>query len=225
VTLRIGGKVTRFLTVHLKSACVSPLEGGGNGNGRGQLAGDDPACTVLQAQLQPLENWLQERSQGVDAVVMLGDFNRNIAHEASLPANTPVRTRGQATEPYVPGVRSTSLWREVNDGVPAASLLMALETTCPLTEDSARLCKDAKARVLDQTEMDRLTDGKALGCRNPVGLDHIAVHLPAGNGPAVPMAEKVALGFLGRTLEANDKRPDPLLAVSDHCPLKARLPL
>ncbi|MEY4906651.1 MAG: hypothetical protein RL260_369 [Pseudomonadota bacterium] len=224
VTLRIGGKVTRFMTVHLKSSCVSPLEGGGNGNGRGQLAGDDPACTVLQAQLQPLENWLQERSQGVDAVVMLGDFNRNIAHEASLPANAPVRSRGQATDAYAPGVRSNNLWREVNDGVPAASLLTALDTACPLNEDTARLCKDAKARVLDKPEMERLTDTKALGCRNPVGLDHIAVRLPAGAG-AGTVAEKVALGFLGRTLEANDKRADPLLAVSDHCPLRARLSL
>jgi Endonuclease/Exonuclease/phosphatase family len=225
VALRIGGKVTRFMTVHLKSACVSPLEGGGNGNGRGQLAGDDPACTVLQAQLQPLENWLQERSQGVGGVVMLGDFNRNLAHEASLPANAPVRSRGQASDPYTAGVRSNSLWREVNDGVPSVSLLTLVDTTCPLNEDTARLCKDAKVRVLDQPEMARLTDAKALGCRNPIGLDHIAVHLPAGSGAAVPVAEKVALGFLGRTLESGDQRPDPLLAVSDHCPLKARLPL
>lgn len=225
VTLRIGGKVTRFMTVHLKSSCVSPLEGGQGGNGtRGQLASDDKACTVLQAQLQPLENWLQERSQGVDAVVMLGDFNRNIAHEASLPANTPVRSRGQATDAYTPGVRSSSLWREVNDGVPTASLLTALTATCPLNEDTARLCQDAKTRVLDQPEMERLTNAKALGCRNPVGLDHIAVRLPGGAG-AVPVAEKVALGFLGRTMGSDDRHPDPLLAVSDHCPLKARLPL
>ena len=214
VTLRIGGHVTRFMTVHLKSSCVSPLEGGGGT--RGQLASDDKACSVLQAQLQPLETWLQERSQGVDAVVMLGDFNRNIAHEASLPANTPVRSQG----------RSTNLWREVNDGVPAASLLTALDTACPLDATSAALCKDAKSRVLDKPEMAQLTDAKALGCRNPIGLDHIAVRLPAGAAAgAVPGAEKVALGFLGRTLEASDKRPEPLLAVSDHCPLRARLSL
>lgn len=214
VTLRIGGHVTRFMTVHLKSSCVSPLEGGGGT--RGQLASDDKACSVLQAQLQPLETWLQERSQGVDAVVMLGDFNRNIAHEASLPANTPVRSQG----------RSTNLWREVNDGVPAASLLTALDTACPLDATSAALCKDAKSRVLDKPEMAQLTDAKALGCRNPIGLDHIAVRLPAGAAAgAVPVADKVALGFLGRTLEASDKRPEPLLAVSDHCPLRARLSL
>lgn len=214
VTLRIGGHVTRFMTVHLKSSCVSPLEGGGGT--RGQLASDDKACSVLQAQLQPLETWLQERSQGVDTVVMLGDFNRNIAHEASLPANTPVRSQG----------RSTNLWREVNDGVPAASLLTALDTACPLDATSAALCKDAKSRVLDKPEMAQLTDAKALGCRNPIGLDHIAVRLPAGAAAgAVPVAEKVALGFLGRTLEASDKRPEPLLAVSDHCPLRARLSL
>jgi endonuclease/exonuclease/phosphatase family metal-dependent hydrolase len=214
VTLRIGGHVTRFMTVHLKSSCVSPLEGGGGT--RGQLASDDKACSVLQAQLQPLETWLQERSQGVDAVVMLGDFNRNIAHEASLPANTPVRSQG----------RSTNLWREVNDGVPATSLLTALDTACPLDATSAALCKDAKSRVLDKPEIAQLTDAKALGCRNPIGLDHIAVRLPAGAAAgAVPVAEKVALGFLGRTLEASDKRPEPLLAVSDHCPLRARLSL
>lgn len=223
VTLRIGGKVARFMTVHLKSSCVSPLEGGGGNGTRGQLASDDPACSVLQAQLQPLENWLQERSQGVDAVVMLGDFNRNIAHEASLPANTPVRTRGQASDPYTPGVRSSNLWREVNDGVPAASRLTALDNTCPMDEAIAGVCRTAKTRVLEPAEMARLTDAKALGCRNPIGLDHIAVRLPGG-GP-VPIAKKVPLGFLGRTLEAKAPRPDPLLAVSDHCPLKARLAL
>lgn len=221
VTLRIGGKVTRFMTVHLKSSCVSPLEGGGGKGTRGQLASDDKACSVLQAQLQPLENWLQERSQGVDAVVMLGDFNRNIAHEASLPANSPVRTRGQASDPYAPGVRSSNLWREVNDGVPATSRLTALDNTCPLDETVASVCKTAKTKVLEPAEMAQLTDAKALGCRNPLGLDHIAVRL-SGGGP-VPVAEKVPLGFLGRTLEAKAPRPDPLLAVSDHCPLKARL--
>jgi hypothetical protein len=61
---------------------------------------------------------------------------------------------------------------------------------------------------------------KNLGCENRIGLDHILI----GTGiTAVGDAEKVALGELGRTLPADAAHPDPLLALSDHCPLVATL--
>lgn len=217
--LRINGRVTRFMTVHLKSSCVSPLEGGDAQ--RGRLDGEDPACQVLQSQLQPLEQWLTERSQGVDALVMLGDFNRNLSHEHSLPPGLLVRTRGLPTEPYQAGVKSANLWREVNDGEPPASRLTLLDTHCPATPETERLCAEGKTRRLENDELTALGRGDALGCRNPVGLDHITVRLPAG--ARAGSAEKVALGRLGQTKAANEKYPEPLLGVSDHCPLKAVL--
>lgn len=221
LTLRHQGRVLRFLTVHLKSSCVSPLEGGADD--RGRLDGDNRHCQTLQAQLAPLEQWLTAQAAGADALVMLGDFNRNLAHEASLPASEPVRPRGRPTDPPAPGVRSSSLWREVNDGEPASTRLTLLETRCTLGAPLDGLCLEGKSRVLSKDEMAQLTGGGALGCRNPLGLDHIAVRLPAG--AATPGAEKVALGRYGQTRAADAKHPDPLLGLSDHCPLKTRLPL
>jgi hypothetical protein len=64
-----------------------------------------------------------------------------------------------------------------------------------------------------------LADKDNLGCRNPVGLDHILI----GSGLSAPDAVKVPLGKLGRTLPAGAQHPDPLLGLSDHCPLAATM--
>jgi hypothetical protein len=47
LTLRVEGKLLRFLTVHLKSSCVSPLDDRRT-EGRGQLESDEPNCRILQ---------------------------------------------------------------------------------------------------------------------------------------------------------------------------------
>lgn len=216
VGLRIDGKLVRFLTVHLKSSCVSPLEDP-RPDGKGQLAGKEPNCAILQDQLEPLEAWLEQASQGADRMVLLGDFNRNITHEASTPSSEPVRTQGDATDSYRQGVRSNSLWREVNDGVPPTTRMSLLEATCA-GDPAAALCEAGKSRVLSKEEGAQLMAPSALGCRNPIGLDHIAV-----SGGTSAKAEKVSIGKLGRTLNVDAKHPDPVLAVSDHCPLLAKV--
>lgn len=210
--LRVDGQLIRFLNVHLKSACVSPLESA-DPDGKGQLAGSNPACRILQEQLPPLETWLESKSEGADLLVLLGDFNRNLVHEAGRPANEPVRSAGKPTDPYRPGVRSANLWREINDGEPARSTLTLLPSACP--DAVAALCEAAKGRLLAPPELDQLKAPTGLGCRNPLGLDHVAVGGGATGGTA-----KVPLGKMGRTLAAA-AHPDPLLAVSDHCPLRA----
>jgi endonuclease/exonuclease/phosphatase family metal-dependent hydrolase len=90
VTLQVAGQRVRFMTLHLKSACVSPLN-------RGQLDGasgpTDP-CPVLQQQVAPLEAIVEGLHVGVDHVVVVGDFNRNLAHEA---ARVPGPSRCAAT--------------------------------------------------------------------------------------------------------------------------------
>lgn len=216
VGLRIDGKLVRLLTVHLKSSCVSPLEDP-KPDGKGQLAGKEPNCAILQDQLEPLEAWLEQASRGADRVVMLGDFNRNLAHEATRPAHEPVRAQGDATDSYQQGVRSNSLWREVNDGVPPSSRMLLLEATCA-GDPAATLCEAGKSRVLSKEEGAQLAASSALGCRNPIGLDHIAV-----SDGTTAKAEKVSLGKLGRTLSADATHPEPTLAVSDHCPLRAKV--
>jgi endonuclease/exonuclease/phosphatase family metal-dependent hydrolase len=217
LTLRIDGRLLRVLTVHLKSSCVSPLEAQAR-QGRGQLDGDDPNCRVLQEQIAPLEAWIEQQSQGVDALVLLGDFNRNVSHESREPRGAAVRSRGSATEPHGAGVRVRNLWREVNDGAPATSALTLLESEC--SGEAARdLCALARERPLEKQELSRLSDVRGLGCRNPTGLAHIAVT----RGLRAGRVEKLALGVRGRTAAATDERPDPLLAVSDHCPAVAEL--
>jgi len=212
--LRVDGQQLRFLNIHLKSSCVSPLEST-DPNGRGQLAGDSPPCLVLQEQLQPLEAWLEQHSQGADRLILLGDFNRNLAQEAARPSGEAVRPVGNPTDPYRPGVRSKNLWREINDGQPPASRLTLVPIRCAGL--SASLCEAAKTRSLTENETNALRSPDALGCRNPMGLDGIAF-----SGTASATAEKVPLGRFGRTRAADRTHPDPLLAVSDHCPLMAR---
>lgn len=58
-----------------------------------------------------------------------------------------------------------------------------------------------------------------LGCRNPMELDHILL----GSAFTSPGGEKVSLGKMGRSFSAKAEHPDPLLSLSDHCPLKAAI--
>jgi endonuclease/exonuclease/phosphatase family metal-dependent hydrolase len=213
--LRIGGKLVRFLNVHLKSSCVSPLEAGDDEDGRGALAGGNEACRVLQRQVRPLEAWIEESSSGADGLV-LGDLNRNVRHEQSRPDSEPVRTdRSDPATPLPDGVRVRSLLAEVDDDEPEASSLDLLEEVCSVSSNTARLCERAKSARLSADEARQVSAVEGLGCRNPVGLDHILISRKL---TALP-AEKVALGAFGRTRAASGGRPDPLLAVSDHCPL------
>lgn len=134
--LRINGKLIRFMTVHLKSGCVSPLD-------RGRLDGnsgkDDP-CPVLQQQVQPLEDALEKLGAGNTSFVFIGDFNRNMWHEANEVAGAKaVRSDGSSdlTTPRNREVLTQNLLKEINDGVPLSSKATLLE----LTVLGTRTCK------------------------------------------------------------------------------------
>ena len=216
LTLTLGGQRVHFLNVHLKSSCVSPLEST-QPNGRGQLAGDDVACVILQDQVAPLEAWLERHARD-GRVVLLGDFNRQLWHEARLPPTEPVRTRGDASRPHDATARTRNLWRELNDGTPTNSRLTLLPVQCPLNAATQAACEAAEAAPAKEA-VQALAHGQALGCRNPIGLDHVVV----SEGLKAEPALKVPLGLRGRTLAAKGDKADPLLAVSDHCPLVTRL--
>lgn len=196
-----GRKIT-FMTVHLKSSCVSPIDDRA-AEGRGQLEGEDGHCKVLQAQVEPLEAWLEQEARNADALVILGDFNRNLAHEASEPLDRPTRVNG----------RIRNLWRELNDGSPALELL---PLQCDADSDPGGLCGIGRGRLLARDEMGRLRGGNALGCLYPLGLDHIVL---AGRVRAPAGAQAMPLGRLG----VNQVGDPPSLALSDHCPLVARI--
>lgn len=221
VALKIRGQVLRFMTVHLKSACVSPLD-------RGRLDGNsgpnDP-CPSLQAQVAPLEAAFERLPEGADHFVVLGDFNRNLWHEAlELEGAKAQRSDGgtDLTTPLPPGVKTQNLFKEINDGQPAASRAALLELTCPGSPEAAALCRRSKTEALRRDALAPLTAPGALGCRNPIGLDHIIVS--AGLQPKVRAAAKVAIGALGQTLAPAEGRPASL-AVSDHCPIVVSLDL
>lgn len=219
VTLNIDGAQLRIMTVHLKSSCVSPIEAGGANPNRGKLEGPDEACQLLHKQVAPLERWIEARA--TVPIVLLGDFNRNLAQELnSIPADR-VRTDGSAAEISItPGAFVRSLIGEINDGVPSMSQLALLDVACPVNPVSAEFCRRIKTEHISQTELRPLTRSENLGCRNPVGLDHVLISPQLAT--AAP-AEKVPLGRLGGTRPASERFPDPLLAISDHCPILATI--
>lgn len=217
--LQVNGKKIRFMTVHLKSGCVSPLDSKKrvlDGN-----TGDDDPCPTLQQQVAPLEAAYEALGVGVDAFIMLGDFNRNLAHEnARVEGAEPVRSDGvtDLATRRPDGVRTRNLWLEINDGAPASSRGTLLAATCPVSMAAAAACDAAKHRALSLDEQRALTARSALGCRNAIGLDHVVVsqNLVA----SVRQVVKVPIGAFGSSLPASPpKYPKPLLAVSDHCPV------
>lgn len=220
VTLNLAGKKVRFLTVHLKSSCVTPLEGD-----RLDAPNADEACQLLQQQIAPIETTFEQLATGVDHFIVLGDFNRNLWHEQHQVAGAEkVRADGQTdlATPRTPGVATRNLLLEVNDGVPATSKAVLLAPVCRGSAAVAAACEASKTTKLTKDQMAALTAREGLGCRNPVGLDHVLVS--ESLAPAVRAVYKVSIEQYGRSLGPKlPMYPDPLLAVSDHCPLVAEI--
>jgi hypothetical protein len=77
--------------------------------------------------------------------------------------------------PRPASVLTRNLLMEVNDHQPAASSLTLLQPVCSGSAEVTAACEAAKTRLLTSEERRALSDRSALGCRNPVGLDHIWV--------------------------------------------------
>ncbi|MEN5202546.1 endonuclease/exonuclease/phosphatase family protein [Pseudomonas wadenswilerensis] len=217
VTLNLGGKRVRFLTVHLKSGCVTPLEGDRLDGDKGA---DDP-CPVLQQQVGPLEVAFETLPLNVDGFVVLGDFNRNLWHEANkLAGAEPLRSDGETdlTKSRAATVSTRNLFLEINDGAPAGSKARLLSAVCPGAPLVKAACESAKTSKLSQAQRKALTAADGLGCRNPVGLDHILVSETLAN--SVQSTYKVPIGNMGGSLPAKPPQyPVAALAISDHCPV------
>ena len=146
VTLTLNGKKVRFLTVHLKSSCVSPID-------RYPHRLDDEsveACAALQQQVRPLEAAFENLGQGVDHFVMLGDFNRNLAHELNQVSGAePIRSDHvtDLTTPLVAGVRTRNLLLEINDGQPVSSTAVLLLPKCPGSAELQAACKASETGI------------------------------------------------------------------------------
>lgn len=212
LTLKIDGKLLRIMDVHLKSSCVSPFDGG-------NLEGSSKDCMILQQQIDPLESWIEGAVADGAKIVLLGDFNRNLWHE--LRDQRPARTDASGTSsPRPEGVLSRSLIEEVADGQPAAANLKILDEHCQIGDAGQALCTQAEIRDLTTPETQLLASENYLGCRNPVGLDHILV------GPGINSdgpAEHLSIGNFGGNKAGTPNGKDQSLAISDHCPMIARL--
>ncbi|MDW9547918.1 endonuclease/exonuclease/phosphatase family protein [Sinorhizobium meliloti] len=212
LTLKIDGKLLRIMDVHLKSSCVSPFDGG-------NLEGTGKDCMILQQQVDPLESWVERAAADGAKIVLLGDFNRNLWHE--LRDQRPARTDSSGTSSTRPaGVLSRSLVEEIADGQPAAANLKVLDEHCQVNDAGQSLCTEAEIRNLTTPETQLLASDNYLGCRNPVGLDHILV------GPGINSdrpAEHVSIGNLGSNRAGTPNGKDQVLAISDHCPMIAQL--
>lgn len=222
LALDINGKKTAFLNVHLKSSCVSPLEKGDQQ--RGQLETGQRDCQVLQQQIQPLENWIEQTSQNFDRYVVLGDFNRDLWHEVEKGKTVAARMDESSPQsPRKPDVRVRLLLPEVNDGLPATSAMTLVSANCNAGDAATALCKDAKTRRLSSAEMKTLST--AMGCSYPVALDHMLVSNSWNAGDATGQAVKVALSPGVSSVTTNDKGvANVVLSLSDHCPTKIALP-
>jgi hypothetical protein len=126
--LRVHGQLIRFMTLHLKAGCVSPLD-------RGKLdanSGPNDPCPVLHQQLSPLEAGFETLEAGGVSFIVIGDFNRNLWHELHEVAGAKaVRSDGNTdlTQALPANVLTQNLYREINDGVPATSKATLLELT------------------------------------------------------------------------------------------------
>ena len=213
--LRVNGQLIRFLTLHLKAGCVSPLD-------RGKLdvnTGPNDPCPVLQQQVAPLEAAFEKLGAGGASFVVIGDFNRNLWHELHEVAGAKaVRSDGNTdlTQPLPANVLTQNLYKEINDGMPATSKATLLELSCPGDAATQALCARSKLEAVPRRELAALGTKEALGCRNAVALDQVMVSDDLKT--KVLGSRKVSIGAFGRSTAPTDALPEPVLAVSDHCP-------
>ncbi|MCU7237352.1 endonuclease/exonuclease/phosphatase family protein [Pseudomonas peradeniyensis] len=120
--LKINGKNLSVLNVHLKSNCANLVD---TKRFKGHLLTDDDSnCKVLNRQVAPLEEWMENISKISPQFVVLGDFNRRVDEElsAGIP---PEKVRQDGSSPAGPNkvgasgeVKSQYLWQEISDGSP-----------------------------------------------------------------------------------------------------------
>lgn len=101
-----------LLAVHLKSGCP-----------RGPLDSGKPECSKLAQQAPLLEAWIDEQARAGHAFAVLGDFNRDLLHEAG-----PARDASGA---------QLNLYAEINDGEPPDAALVNAAADQPFINCSA----------------------------------------------------------------------------------------
>jgi acid phosphatase len=184
-----------LLNVHLKASCPTGRLDGGNAN-----------CITLRAQAPALEAWIEEQAGAGRPFAVIGDWNRDI--EAEAASGFPARSDGSNPQGPLDVAKLRNLWPEINDGQPAASLMLL-----PRVDRSAAgvALPDAPADAADATARAALAD--AAGDCHAI-LDQLAV---SASLQAQLTRESLVDGRLTAAL-----LPRPRGA-SDHCPLRVEL--
>lgn len=74
ITLHLGTHDLHMLAVHLKKGCRSvPLS-----------RAESPSCLALRDQVEPLKQWIRDRTDAGEAFVIVGDFNRWMERQDSF---------------------------------------------------------------------------------------------------------------------------------------------
>jgi exonuclease III len=189
LALTVNGQQITFLNVHLKSGCANLRDGGGfKGN---LLTSEEAACKVLNRQVVPLENWIEDVAARSPLFVVLGDFNRKLHEEKRAKvANNQVREDG--TLPDKPNktdangsVTTKYLWQEISDGDPSLMQVPPLEA-----------------------EETTSQQGKSAKCTGLEGLDHILLSSDLWKLQKNPTSVKVPLAAVD----------GQVIKTSDHCP-------
>ena len=88
ITLSRNGKTLKLLAVHLKSGCFDdPLDAesvAAMPSATEREIKRKHACTTLNKQIQPLENWMDQQAKTGIPFLVLGDFNRRFSKDKSL---------------------------------------------------------------------------------------------------------------------------------------------
>ena len=119
-----------ILNVHLKAGCRNGRMDRTPNRQPAQQWRRQNACEVLQNQVPAIEGWLDRQIAAGHAVLVSGDFNRNLREEQNRqlpargddsPASTPLRRAGDAQ-------RVASVLPELNDGDPVGADLVLIRS-------------------------------------------------------------------------------------------------
>ncbi len=102
--VEVEGQTLRLLNIHLKSGCFSQ-----------SLGSTSSSCTKLAAQVDVLEDWIDDRASEGTPSMVLGDFNRRLFASSN-----------------------DDVWAELNDGSPAGA-----DLSSP-TDSGTALCNDGQ---------------------------------------------------------------------------------
>lgn len=132
-----GGRRAWLLVVHLKAGCrMGRMDRSGGGrDARSQRR--RAACAVLQAQVPVLEGWIDAHVSQTSAVILAGDFNRDLSDERARQWPAHADATGAATAPAAPGLIA-ALLPEIDDDMPPGARFSVTPTATPAPADCHR---------------------------------------------------------------------------------------